>query len=235
MHEMFNVIDGKSDWVALAALLILTAVLLFVGWFVRDLPDCPNQDTIHSELTRILKSKVSTTSLIPVAEMKPEALAFLDGVLATSRHGNRYSSLQELQNALAANPSMICDVIVTDNVNVGYVIYWDLPEFIFIEQIEVIEQLRNTGIGTAALLQLIHLSYMPVVIEVLDNELTESNIRFLNTLGFSTINHIYCKPVDDGEDGTCVPALILVTEDLPNMKFETLKSIIHNHVYGTKS
>lgn len=234
LYEGFNVINGKSDWVALVTLIILTGVLLVVGRFVQTLQKSEDVKSHHYNFPDSIKTKVSTTSLVPITDIAPEALPFLNHLLATSHHGNKYNSLQGLQTALDNNPAMQCNMIVTDSVNVGYVIYWDFSDFVFIEQIDITKPLRNTGIGTAALLQIIHDSFMPVVVEVIDNELTESNIKFLSTLGFSTIEHIYCRP-SEKDDGSCIPAMIMVTEDLPNMKFETLKSIIHNHVHGTKA
>lgn len=231
LYETYNVINGKDEWVPLISLVLLTTMLLVVARFVNSLPMCPEIDKkVSNDCDKRLKTKVSTTTLVPLTDVNTDVLPLIDNLLANSLYSKKYRSLSELRNAFAKEPAMKCDVIMTDTTNVsGYIIYWDFDSVLYIEHVDIIEPLRNTGVGTAAMLHFIHNSFLPVVVEVIDNDLTEANIKFLNALGFSTVEHVYCKP---SGDGICVPARMLVTEDMPDMKFDILKRTIHKHVYG---
>ncbi len=116
---------------------------------------------------------------------------------------------------------------------VGFISFWLLDGFNFIEHFAVSPSQRGQGTGSKMLKEFIKNSNKPVVLEVElpENEMAERRIRFYERNGFllNTFEY-YQKPLRP-ECSEVKLYLMSYPKKLSNKEFEHVKNEIYNNVY----
>ena len=116
---------------------------------------------------------------------------------------------------------------------IGFISFWSLDGFNFIEHFAVNPSQRGQGTGSKMLKEFIKNSNKPVVLEVElpKNEIAERRIGFYERNGFllNTFEY-YQKPLRPEFSETKL-YLMSYPKKLSNKEFEQVKNEIHNNVY----
>ena len=86
--------------------------------------------------------------------------------------------------------------IVKEEKNIGYLILWELSEFIFVEHFEIFSQFRGQNFGSEVLAQLIQ-KHGELILEtepVELNTIAERRVKFYERNGFSILKKDYIQP-----------------------------------------
>lgn len=115
----------------------------------------------------------------------------------------------------------------------GFILYWVLPSFLFIEHVAVDDRFRGRGLGKKYLEKMIKDSDVPIILEVEppENEMAKRRIKFYERLGFVLNQYEYYQPsyVKDGE-----PIRLIVMSHgsaLSKEDFEGIKLSLYRQVY----
>lgn len=141
-----------------------------------------------------------------------------------------FPQLKQLLN----NPEMFLMAAIEDHWCVGFLIYWDLANFIFLEHTAVDHNLRGKGYGTEMLQQLSLLTEKPIVLEVElpEDEIKQKRIIFYEKHGFKLIqDYPYEQPSYDGIKPRIPMMLMSDIDNLPVKKFSYFKDKIYELVY----
>ena len=133
--------------------------------------------------------------------------------------------------ALSENPDVYIFSIKNDEIAIGYLIFWEISDFYFLEHFEVFEEFRNQKFGSEILTQLQE-KYEKIMLEAEpknQNEMAEKRIRFYEKNGFSILDENYLQP-SYGSGKNELP-LFLLSNFLPENISEKI-NLIHEKVYG---
>ena len=86
--------------------------------------------------------------------------------------------------------------IVKEEKNIGYLILWELSEFVFVEHFEIFSQFRGQNFGSEVLAQLIQ-KHGELILEtepVELNTIAERRVKFYERNGFSILKKDYIQP-----------------------------------------
>ena len=86
--------------------------------------------------------------------------------------------------------------IVKEEKNIGYLILWELSEFVFVEHFEIFSQFRGQNFGSEVLTQLIQ-KHGELILEtepVELNTIAERRVKFYERNGFSILKKDYIQP-----------------------------------------
>ena len=102
----------------------------------------------------------------------------------------------EQQWLILKNQGYQLDIYFTDLQLVGFIAFWTVKEFIFVEHFAVASDVRNNGLGSAILKPFVKSKTIPVIleIEIPLNEQTQRRLRFYESLGFIKNSHIHYQP-----------------------------------------
>lgn len=125
-----------------------------------------------------------------------------------------------------------------DNVRIGFVSYWLLNNFIFIEHLAVTSEFRNVGFGNKAVAELIKQTDLPLIAEIelpTTSDLANRREKFYKRLGFEIWNLPYKQP--PYEDGFEAIPMYLVTYRFFNFPsdFNRIADVIYTEVYKCKT
>ena len=85
------------------------------------------------------------------------------------------------------------DVIIEDEKFIGFLLWWEFDELIFIEYFATVESIRNKGFGKLIIEDFLKRSQKPIILEVElpDSNIRERRIKFYKRLGFHLNPHFY--------------------------------------------
>ena len=103
---------------------------------------------------------------------------------------------QDQFRQLFSNPKVKVHTILNDLDNIGYLICWELTDFVFIEHFEIFSEFRSLKFGSDMLSHL-YRTYSHIVLEAEPQHLNEDaarRIAFYKRNGFSVIDESYVQP-----------------------------------------
>lgn len=118
----------------------------------------------------------------------------------------------------------------------GFLMLWNLPEFIFIENFAVAEAMRGRGLGAQMLAYVTEHWDKPQILEVEppDTEICRRRIGFYQRNGFFLNQYPYRMPCLHG-NGPAVPLLLMSKpEALTRQQAEQVKTDLYRVVYAGK-
>lgn len=126
---------------------------------------------------------------------------------------------------------------VETNTRIGFVTYWNLATFIFIEHFAISPEQRNGGYGQKAIQGLIKQTSIPLVGEIelpTVSELASRRVKFYEKQGFKVWDLPYEQPAyEEGYDP--IPMLAITYRDLNfPYNFEAVRDTIYLEVYKKK-
>ena len=131
---------------------------------------------------------------------------------------------------LFGNPKVKIVSVINNDENVGYLIYWELSNFIFLEHFEVFQEFRNLNLGSKILTHLFE-NFSKIILEIEPEDLNEDAKRrysFYQRNGFHLIDDTYIQP-SYGEGKQSLPLWLLANFSPENT--ELVKAEIHQIVY----
>lgn len=165
-----------------------------------------------------------------------ELYKYMEQLLIASFPEEEYRNLGELRTYTDTIPDFHCNIILDDGTPAGFVSYWDLGDFCYIEHFAIDPEKRNGGYGGKLLDQLRAKEERPFVLEVElpEEEMAQRRINFYQRKGYTLWEEEYFQPPYKAGDGQ-LPMLLMVNGALnPRTDFERIKGRIHRTVYGVK-
>ncbi|MBE6276346.1 MAG: GNAT family N-acetyltransferase [Bacteroides sp.] len=149
--------------------------------------------------------------------------------------------LQERRDAIPqreqtdSNPLFFTNLISEGEKPIGFITYWNLGTFYYIEHFAIDNLFRNKGFGKAALGMIKNTLDKPIILEVElpTDETTLRRIRFYEKLGFTLqTDYPYLQPpYREGDDW--FPLKLMTTgADFTQDELEQCKKLIHQKVYS---
>lgn len=128
----------------------------------------------------------------------------------------------------------IVNLIFADQKVAGFIIVWDLEEFVFIEHFAVEPNLRKLGIGEEAI-SVIRTQFQKTVFletEIPHDELSSRRIGFYERNGFRKLGRTYFQPSYDGIKPEVELILMTTSNDLTEEELDLAVRKIRKKVYG---
>lgn len=139
---------------------------------------------------------------------------------------------------ILSNPRYRLEPLRAGGAAAGFIGYWLLDAYIYIEHLAVYRELHGRGIGSNAIRRIIKKG-QPVVLEVeippsaVASDIENRRIRLYERLGFVLQPYDYFQPAYDGS-GKKIPLHLMVygMGVLPAAGFTLIKNAIHYTVHG---
>lgn len=117
----------------------------------------------------------------------------------------------------------------------GFMNFWDLSEFVYLEHFAVAKELRGNGLGAELMKELQKLAdNRPIILEVEPpalNETAQRRVKFYERLGFILNKYEYIQPPYRNEDAP-MPLMIMSTEKkLSTEEYLNARNAIYRNVY----
>ncbi len=162
---------------------------------------------------------------------------YMERLLIASFPEEEYRELSAMRDYTDTKPEFYNNIIFNNDIPVGFVTYWDLGDFYYVEHFAIDPEQRNGGYGKKLLNHLFGLLDKPIALEVEypNDELSKRRINFYQREGFELWeNEYYQPPYRTGFDK--LPMYIMVYGDFDSKKdFEKVKGLIHQKVYDYKT
>jgi len=137
------------------------------------------------------------------------------------------------QQALMNNGALRLGVLDNDGIYAGFIFYWELTSFTFIEHFAIVPALRGSGIGSAVM-RLIGQQHPRMVLEVEPPHTlnAQRRIHFYEASGFRAYDFSYLQP--PYQIGASPVPMLLMQKGMPPEEhtFLTISAEIYLEVYG---
>lgn len=170
----------------------------------------------------------------PITTSNMQHYKFMEELLIESFPPEEYRQLDKLREYTDKKNNFVNNIIFNDELPIGFITYWDLDNFYYIEHFATNKALRNGGYGKLSIEHFCHLSDRPIVLEVEKpkNEMAKRRINFYQRQGFKLWHKEYFQPPYKEEDHN-IPMYLMVYGNLnEKTDYEEVKTQIHNIVYG---
>ncbi|REC57175.1 N-acetyltransferase [Chryseobacterium piscium] len=128
------------------------------------------------------------------------------------------------------HPNVKIISVLNDTENVGYLILWELKNYVFVEHFEVFAEFRNQKLGSH-ITDYLFKNYPRIILEIEPEHLNEDAKRrfsFYQRNGFNLIDETYVQP-SYGEGKKSLPLWLLTNYSPENLK--EVKDEIYDIVY----
>lgn len=139
----------------------------------------------------------------------------------------------EQQQVLMAESSIHLLQLETNNVFVGFVFYWNLEYFTFIEHFAIVDTARGQGMGGMVMKHLAG-KYPFIVLEAEPPETSEAarrRISFYKKLGFQLFPFAYRQPPYPPGQAFLPMKLLHNSQACTQANFENVKQVLYETVY----
>ncbi|GAB3956574.1 GNAT family N-acetyltransferase [Spirosoma harenae] len=141
-------------------------------------------------------------------------------------------SFEDLVTLLSSPDMHLCALVENDQL-VGFLIYWQWDEFLFLEHLAVAQEQRGKQFGQQALARLSQIStpYFILEVERPVDEISQRRIRFYERAGFALNPYNYRQPPYQPEKAA-VPMWLMSIPKLPDeLAYTRLSKLIEERVY----
>lgn len=137
------------------------------------------------------------------------------------------------QQVLLNNGALRLALLENDDIYAGFVFYWQLTDFVFIEHFAIAQEMRGSGIGSGVM-RLMEQEFLRIVLEVEppDTDDAVRRIRFYEGLGFKAYAYPYLQP--PYQAGGMPLRMLLMQKGMSPEEhtFTKINSEIYLEVYG---
>lgn len=140
----------------------------------------------------------------------------------------------EHQRSLLERDEYCIDYVEDNNEKIiGFISYWKLDRFIFVEHLAIDKRERSKGIGTSLVNRVLNLKQQPVILEVEPNnsDLCAKRINFYQKLGFCLNSYDYEQPSLRKNSKEIPLCIMSYPYQLSEEDFERIKNEIYSNVY----
>ncbi|QMW05614.1 GNAT family N-acetyltransferase [Spirosoma foliorum] len=127
----------------------------------------------------------------------------------------------------------LCALLDTPHQLVGFIIYWQWSDILFVEHFAIDPTKRGQQFGQQALEQLVRMAYTYLILEVErpEDELSQRRVRFYERQGFTLNLFDYFQPPYQ-LGNTPIPMRLMSTPAITNHEdFERFSQLIKTQVY----
>lgn len=159
---------------------------------------------------------------------------YMEQLLISAFPVDEYRDLDELRTYIDTRFEFYCNIILEGTSLIGFVSYWDLGNFYYIEHFAIDPNLRNGGHGRKLLDYLSDLLQKPIVLEVElpTEEMAQRRIKFYQRQGYTLWDKEYIQPPYKA-DSKALSMYLMVRGDLnPETDFDDVKTVLHRMVYN---
>lgn len=138
----------------------------------------------------------------------------------------------EQQKRVLENPAYHFNPIQREKHEVGFLAWWDLGEFNYVEHFAVDSTMRGKGIGSVVIKTFLEEHDKPVLLEVdpPEDDIAKRRIALYERLGFVLSDISYQQPPYE-RDGLLIPLRIMTTDDAKRdvlkKRIKILKKIVY--------
>ena len=171
-------------------------------------------------------------NIIPINTAN-EHYIFVEELLISSFPPDERRNSEKQRLFSDTNPLFHCHLIKEGETPIGFINYWELDDFIFIEHFAISPILQNKGYGTMSLKIIIQKLSKPFILEVErpDNDISKRRIGFYLRAGFTLHKQPYLQPpYEDSEKP--VPMYLMSFGDVDMKKqYHYIRRNIYKEVY----
>ena len=160
----------------------------------------------------------------------PRADEIYERYVASFPEDERRSREQFLK--LFSKPSAKIFTVLKNFENIGYLIAWELSNFVFLEHFEIYSEFRSQKFGSEVIKNLFH-DYSKIILEAEPETLDDNaarRIAFYQRNGFNTVDEDYTQPAY-AQDKNAVKLWLMANyhpENLNNIK-EEIYDVVYCH------
>ena len=132
------------------------------------------------------------------------------------------------------NPHYCAEFIIENNLNIGYICYWNFDDFIFIEHFAILEEFRNNGKGSFFLQYFKSSKCKNIIFEIEPptRGIKKRRYEFYKRNGFYMLNIDYFQPSYHKNGKPFKLSLMTNNNNLTTNTIETYVKIIKKEVYN---
>lgn len=174
-------------------------------------------------------------TLTRITDSNSPAYRFTEELLTATFPRDEYRDLCEQRKNADTNRCFHLMLASEGNENIGFISYWDLVDFCYIEHFATLPAMRGKGYGKAILEQLKQ-EHNNIVLEVEcpTDSITHRRINFYNRTGFALCKIPYTQP-SYRKDGNTVPMHLMFSGCEGEMSdYKKAKRAIYETVYNIK-
>ena len=200
--------------------------------------DCirPVYDPTFTESTRLVKQSGCYAPSIfmiflRITEEHPH-LSIIQSWYEESFPANERRRFDALRQLLPCSDMHLCALIDQDQ-PVGFIIYWQWPNIIFVEHFAIDPNLRGNQLGQRAIDELLRIDSLYYILEaeLPEDEISRRRIQFYKRQGFSLNPSPYAQPPYEAGNPP-IPMHLLSKPIIPSQAdFDTLSALIKERVY----
>lgn len=174
-------------------------------------------------------------TLTRITDTTSSEYRFTEELLTATFPREEYRPLHEQRNNTASNSAFHLMLASKEGEPVGFISYWKLHEFCYVEHLATLPALRGGGIGGAIVEQLKKIADK-IVLEAEEpiDELTTRRIEFYRRAGFEVCPLPYTQPPYREGDGTLPMRLLFHGCPASSDNFTRAKELIYRNIYNYK-
>lgn len=161
---------------------------------------------------------------------------YMEQLMTGSFPSEEYRELEELRAYTDTKANFHNHIIFRNDNPVGFIAYWDLGHFFYVEHLAIDPAQRNGGHGKNVLEHLRQVLKYPIILEVEKpiEEMARRRISFYQRHGFSLWEKTYQQPPYKA-GAHFLPMLLMAYGDLQcERDFDSIKEHIYREVYNVK-
>ena len=160
---------------------------------------------------------------------------FTENLLTNSFPKDEYRNLEEQRNNVVKKANFHLMLACENGEPVGFISYWMLDDFCYVEHLATLNQLRGKGYGKSILNELQKMVEKIVLeVEIPIDELSRRRIDFYRRAGFILCEVPYVQP-SYRANGKSLPMLLMFYGwDCNKSNYEKAKKQIYNNIYQYK-
>lgn len=177
----------------------------------------------------------SMIKLTRITDTATSEYRFIEDLLTATFPRDEYRELSEQRHNTAACKDFHLMLASCDGKNIGFISYWQLGEFHYVEHLATTPAVRGKGYGKIILEQLQQIA-TKIVLEVEEptNEISTRRIAFYQRAGFEICSLPYIQPPYRKGDGTLPMRLMFCGSPADKENFTKAKNLIYNRIYNYK-
>jgi len=162
-------------------------------------------------------------------------IAFVENLYIESFPPSERRPVDKMLELFKGDSPFIISITIEEDLIVGFLTYWDLGDFTFVEHFSISPELRNEGYGRKVIELFIKEMNKPILLEVElpTTILSERRIGFYQRLGFKLWKNVqYQQPAYDIEVGAIPMKLMTYGKLNIEMDLAKIREKVYSIVYG---
>lgn len=158
---------------------------------------------------------------------------YMEQLITSAFPPEEYRPLEELRFYTDNKPHFHNHIISHQDIPIGFITYWNLGGFHYIEHFAIDPEKRNEGYGKEVLNHLCRHLHHPIILEVEmpEEAMAQRRINFYSRQGFALWEKTYLQPPYRAHDNY-LPMLLMAYGNLECEKdFDVVKTHIYQEVY----